>query len=222
MRENAWQYLLVVWVKQYLRAQSACPLSECTEEQRSLPCPSTSAPSADRLWLDLLKWFPWAGKCFLSSSCVPGLGPGTQHKADEASTLEELMFLKFSVFCSLHTFYHLSSGLYSFTHSFNMYFLRPLTFSSVQFSHSVMSDSLLPYPVDCSTPGLPVHHQLPPGVYSNSCPLSWWCHPTISSSVVPFFSRLQSFPASGSYQTSQLFTSGGQSIGVSASACAGS
>ena len=56
-----------------------------------------------------------------------------------------------------------------------------------------------------------------PGVYSNSCPLSWWCHPAISSSVVPFPSCLQSFPASGSFQMSQLFTSGSQSIGVSAS-----
>ena len=54
-------------------------------------------------------------------------------------------------------------------------------------------------------------------VYSNSCPLSWWCHPTISSSVVPFSSCLQSFPASGSFQMSQLFASGGQSTGVSAS-----
>ena len=67
-------------------------------------------------------------------------------------------------------------------------------------------------PMDCSTPGFPVHHQLP-----NSCPLSWWCHPTILSSVVSFSSCLQSFPASGSFQMSQLFTSGGQSIGVSAS-----
>ena len=56
-----------------------------------------------------------------------------------------------------------------------------------------------------------------PRVYSNSCPLSWWCHPTISSSVVPFSSCLQSFPASESFQMSQFFTSGGQSIGVSAS-----
>ena len=56
-----------------------------------------------------------------------------------------------------------------------------------------------------------------PGVYSDSCPFSQWCHPTISSSVVPFSSRLQSFPASGSFQMSQLFTSGGQSIRVSAS-----
>ena len=56
-----------------------------------------------------------------------------------------------------------------------------------------------------------------PGVYSSSCPSSWWCHPTVSSSVIPFSSRLQSFPTSGSFQMSQLFTSGGQSIGVSAS-----
>ena len=69
--------------------------------------------------------------------------------------------------------------------------------------------------MDCSTPGLPVHHQLP--VYSDSCPLSRWCHPTISSSVVPFSSHLQSFPASGSFQMRLFFVSGGQSIGVSAS-----
>ena len=72
-------------------------------------------------------------------------------------------------------------------------------------------------PMDCSTPGLPVHHQLPEFT-QNSCPLSWWCHPTISSSVVPFSSSLQSFPASGSFPMSQFFASGGQSIGVSASA----
>ena len=86
--------------------------------------------------------------------------------------------------------------------------------NSVHFSHSVVSDSLRPH--GCTTPGLPVHHQLP-GVYSNSFPLSRWCHPTISSSVVPFSSHLQSFPASGSFQMSQLFASGGQSTGVSAS-----
>ena len=68
----------------------------------------------------------------------------------------------------------------------------------------------------------PLHARPPcpsptPGVFSNSCPLGWWCHPTISFSVVPFSSRLQSFPASGSFRMSQFFTSGGQSIGVSAS-----
>ena len=72
--------------------------------------------------------------------------------------------------------------------------------------------------MDCSTPRLPCPSPTP-GAYSNSCPSSRWCHPTISSSVVPFSSCLQSFPASGSFPIqSQFFTSGGQSIGVSASA----
>ena len=69
--------------------------------------------------------------------------------------------------------------------------------------------------MDCSTPGFPVHHQLP-GL-TQTCPLSRWCHPTISSSVVPFSFCLQPFPALGSFPRSQLFTSGGQSIGDSAS-----
>ena len=88
-------------------------------------------------------------------------------------------------------------------------------FSSVQFSHSVLSDSLQPHGLQHTKPPSP---SPPPGVYSNSCPLSWWCHPTISSSVTPFSSCLQSFPASGYFLVSQFFTSGGQSIGVSASA----
>ena len=71
-------------------------------------------------------------------------------------------------------------------------------------------------PMGSSTPGLPVHHNFP--VCSNSCPLSQWCHPAISSSVIPFSSCLQSFPASGSLLMSWLFASGGQSIGPSASA----
>ena len=70
--------------------------------------------------------------------------------------------------------------------------------------------------MDCSTSGFPLLHS--PKVCSNSCPLSRWCHPTISSSVIPFPSCLQSFPASGSFPVSQLFTSGVQSIGASASA----
>ena len=85
---------------------------------------------------------------------------------------------------------------------------------SVQFSCSVVSNSLRPHE--------PQHARLPcpspiPGVHSNSCPWCQWCHPTILSSVVPFSSCPQSFPASGSFQRSQLFISGGQSIGVSAS-----
>ena len=86
--------------------------------------------------------------------------------------------------------------------------------SSVQFSHSVLSDSLRPHGLQQNRPPCPSPI---PGVYSDSCPLSQWCHPTISSSVVPFSSCPQSFPASESFQMSQLFTSGGQSIGVSAS-----
>ena len=90
-----------------------------------------------------------------------------------------------------------------------------LSLSSVQFSHSIMSDSLQPHePQDtrppCSSPT--------PRVHPNPCPLSRWCHPTISSSVVPFSSHLQSFPASGPFSVSQVFTSGGQSSGASASA----
>ena len=82
---------------------------------------------------------------------------------------------------------------------------------SVQFSP--LSHVRFYSPMDCSTPGLPVHHQLH---YSNSCPSSWWCDPTISYSVIPF-SRLQSLTVSGSFLMSQFFESGGQSIGVPAS-----
>ena len=82
--------------------------------------------------------------------------------------------------------------------------------SSVQLSHPVMSYSLWPHGLQCARPPCP---SPTPRVYSNSCPLSWWCHPIISYSVVPFW--LHSFPASGSFQMSQFFASGGQSIRVS-------
>ena len=88
-----------------------------------------------------------------------------------------------------------------------------LIFSSVTQSCLTLCD-----PMDCSPPGLPVHHQLPK--FTQTCLLSHWCHPTISSSVYPFSSCLQSFLASGSFLMSLLFTSGGQSIGVSASTSA--
>ena len=87
---------------------------------------------------------------------------------------------------------------------------------SVQFSSVAQSCLTLCNPMDCSTPGLPVHHQLPE-LTQTHVHLSRWCHPTISSSVVPYSSCLQSFPASGSFQISQLFESGGQSIGASVS-----
>ena len=82
-------------------------------------------------------------------------------------------------------------------------------FSSVQFSRSVVSDS---------TPGLPVHHQLLELTQTHVHLSSRWCHPTILSSVIPFSSCLQSFPASGTFPVSQFFPSGGQRIGISASA----
>ena len=77
-----------------------------------------------------------------------------------------------------------------------------------------MSDSLQPHEPQHTRPPCPSQT---PRVYPNSCPLSWWCHPTISSSAIPFSSCPQSFPASGSFPMSQLFAWGGQSIGVSAS-----
>ena len=86
---------------------------------------------------------------------------------------------------------------------------------SVQFSCSIMSNSLRPYVVQRARPPCPLPT---PRAYSSSCPLSQWCHPTISSTVIPFSSCPQSFPASGSFPMSQIFTSDGQSIGVSASA----
>ena len=95
------------------------------------------------------------------------------------------------------------------------YYHSILNWLSVQFSCSVVSNSLQPHGLQ--------HTRLPcpsitPGVYWNSCPLSQWCPPTISFSVIPFSSHPQSFPASGSFPMSQFFTSGGQSTGVSASA----
>ena len=97
-------------------------------------------------------------------------------------------------------------------------FLVPIYFldhSSVQFSSVAQSCPTLCDHMNRSTPGLPVHHQLPE--LTQTRPFSWWCHPTTSSSVIPFSSHLQSFPASGSFHMSQFFTSGGRSIGVSAS-----
>jgi len=89
-----------------------------------------------------------------------------------------------------------------------------MVFINVQFSYSVVSDSLWPHEPQHARPHCPSPTL---GIYSNSCPLSQWCHPAISSSVIPFSSCPQSLPASGSFHMSQLFAWGGQSIGVSAS-----
>ena len=94
----------------------------------------------------------------------------------------------------------------------NLIILMSKSFS-ILFSHSVVSNSLWQHGLQDAKPPCP---SPTPGFYSNSCPLSQGCHPTLSSSVIPFSSHLQSFPASGSFQMSQLFASGGQNIEVSA------
>ena len=112
------------------------------------------------------------------------------------------------IFHCIYVWYHLYPFIYLWT---------PVcfyVFSSVQFSHSVVSNSLWPHGLQHTRPPCP---SPTPKVYSNSCPLHQWCHPTISASVIPFSSHLQSFPASGSFLMSWFFASGGQSIGVSAS-----
>ena len=113
--------------------------------------------------------------------------------------------------CKVYGWGHRSQGLSSNTESW----IQSAHWGFLLFSHSVMSNSLWPRGLQ--------HARLPcpspsPGVFSNSCPLSQWCHSTISSSVFPFSSCLQSFPASGSFPTSQSFASHGQSVGASASA----
>ena len=113
--------------------------------------------------------------------------------------------------------------LYSYDRNLNVFYQRWFSavvisivlFSSVQFTPSVVSDSLQPHELQHARPPCP---SPTPGVYSDSCPSSQWCHPSISSSVIPFSSCPQSLPASGSSPMSQLFAWGGQSIGVSASA----
>ena len=97
---------------------------------------------------------------------------------------------------------------------FSVWLIMLCQLGSLEFSHSVMSNSLRPHDLQHTRPPCP---STTPGVHPNPCPLSRWCHPAISSSIVPFSYCPQSFPASGSFQMSQLFALGGQSIGVSAS-----
>ena len=151
------------------------------------------------------------------------------------STLRESEYIRNSWKCGHHSvkqvslctcYSHLRNGVNNSTYLIGSYGVKPKikaqyyvllrhTMKSVQFCHSVMSNSL-------QSPGLQ-HARLPcpsptSRAYSNSCPSSWWCHPTISSSVIPFSSCHQSSPALGSFSMSQFFVSDGQSTGVSASA----
>ena len=98
--------------------------------------------------------------------------------------------------------------------NYHHYYFATIQFSSVQFSRSVVSNSLRPHESQHARPPCP---SPTPRLYPNSCPSSRWCHPAVSSSAVPFSSCPQSLPASGSFPVSQLFSSGDQSIGVSAS-----
>ena len=118
-----------------------------------------------------------------------------------------LSYLLYFVFTSFH------SSIWIVSKSYLSHYLIKMP-SSVQFSNSVVSSSLWPYEPQHARPPCP---SPTPGVHSNPCPLSWWYHSTMSSSVVPFSFCPQSLPASGSFQMTQLFASGSQSIGVSAS-----
>ena len=107
-----------------------------------------------------------------------------------------------------YCFYEVDIFCFDCSHVKPVFLIFSFSFSSVTQSCPTLWDSM-----NCSTP----YPSPTPGVHPNPCPSSWWCHMTISSSVIPFSSCPQSFPASESFQMSQLFTSGGQSIGVSAS-----
>ena len=126
-------------------------------------------------------------------------------------------FVKIFRFIDLLWSYYFSI-VFSFSNSLSVFFLLICT-SFCQFSSvtQVMSNSLRPHGLQHTRLSCP---SPTPRACSNSCPLSWWYHPTSSSSVVPFSSRLPSFPASGSFPMNQLFTRGGQSIGASASVSA--
>ena len=141
----------------------------------------------------------WSGLPFLSPEDLPN--PGVEPKSP---TLDR----RFAIWATNNQYLH--------QWWMPIWVINVIITHSVQFSSVAQSCLTLCDPMNCRMPGLPVH-QKTPGFYPNSCPLSQWCHPTISSSVVPFSSDLQSFPASGSFQMSQFFASGGQSIRVSAS-----
>ena len=132
------------------------------------------------------------------------------HNQDQAEVHTPICLIPNFVF--LTTFCSFSSDFYNYQERLAR--KDSLQFSSVQFSRSVVSNPLPSHEPQHARPPCP---SPTPGVHPNSCPLSQWCHPNISSSVIPLPSHPQFFPASGSFQKSELFASGGQSIGVWAS-----
>ena len=174
-------------------------------------------PAMQETWVWSLGWEDPLEKEMVTQSSIKWLRSLVGYspwECKELDTTERLMHTHTPTHCQ-KTFTCLVRSRKVTSHSlFFKSCKREYQFSSVQFSCSVMSNSLRPYGLQharlcCPSPT--------PGVYSNSDP-NQWCHPIISSSVVPFSSCLQSFPAAGSFQMSQFFASGGQSIGVSASA----
>ena len=137
------------------------------------------------------------------------------------SFIEDILFKNLIAQLHLRTLFFLMKTfhpaiiIYSFKFVIQVLDIISLWLQSVsQFSRSVLSNSLWPHESQHARPPCP---SPTPGVYANTCPSSWWCHPTISSSVIPFSYCPQSLPASGSFPMSHLFAWGGQSTGVSAS-----
>ena len=165
-------------------------------------------------WVTELNWL-----CL--NSCFPRLQGKLNYFLEKDWILSSFWFLASwdwsSGLCGLCIGWDFADFLFVVCLFFVGYFIHLYSFMVCCGCSVAQSRPALCDPMDCSTPVLPVLHHLPE-LAQNSCPSSQWCHPTISSSVVPFSSCPQSFPASGSFPRTRLFTSGGQSIGASASA----
>ena len=180
-----------------------------------------------KAWLPLPSIGNSKGESLLFSFWVVSqvfLKPGESEPHSEVFLIQSFFFLFYECQTYNTFLFHFYSNPPPISFIFHMYCLQLICYgrcfqrwqvrTSVWFSHSFMSDSFRPHESHNARPPCP---SKTPGVYSNSCPSSRWCHPAISSSVVPFSSCPHSLLASGSFPMSQLFSSGGQSIGVSAS-----
>ena len=169
--------------------------------------------------MNILDWF-LLGLTSLISLKSKGVSSLLQYHSSKASILQHSAFLFYTTFTSIHdTGKTIVLTVWTFVGKVIVIFLlfnmlsRLVIQIQIQISCSVMSDSLQPHESQYARPPCP---SPTPRVHSDSCPSSQWCHPAISSSVVPFSSCYQSLPASESFPMSQLFTWGGQSTGVSA------